>query len=98
MKGKHGRFRQNLSGKRVDFTGRTVISPDPNCAIDEVIVPTLMAKVLTYPERVTSHNIEKLRKLILTGPENHPGANFVESKINVPNGYLSAAVSNSTNK
>jgi DNA-directed RNA polymerase III subunit RPC1 len=34
IKGKHGRFRQNLSGKRVDFTGRTVISPDPNCAID----------------------------------------------------------------
>ena len=95
VKGKHGRFRQNLSGKRVDFTGRTVISPDPNCAIDEVIVPTLMAKVLTYPERVTQHNIEKLRKLILTGPENHPGANFVESKISVPSGYLSAAVSKS---
>jgi DNA-directed RNA polymerase III subunit RPC1 len=32
-----------LSGKRVDFTGRTVISPDPNCGIDEVIVPRLMA-------------------------------------------------------
>src|SRR5687767_13836460 len=30
LKGKHGRFRGNLSGKRVDFSGRTVISPDPN--------------------------------------------------------------------
>jgi DNA-directed RNA polymerase III subunit RPC1 len=45
----------------VDFTGRTVISPDPNCAIDEVIVPTLMAKVLTYPDVVNRYNIEKLR-------------------------------------
>lgn len=78
VKGKHGRFRQHLSGKRVDFTGRTVISPDPNCAIDEVMVPVLMAKVLTFPERVNRYNIEKLRKLILTGPEVHPGANFVE--------------------
>ena len=39
LKGKAGRFRHNLEGKRVDFSGRTVISPDPNCAIDEVIVP-----------------------------------------------------------
>lgn len=79
MKGKHGRFRQNLSGKRVDFTGRTVISPDPNCAIDEVIVPIYMAKVLTYPERAHQHNLDKLRSLIRCGPEVHPGANFVES-------------------
>jgi len=61
IKGKHGRFRQNLSGKRVDFTGRTVISPDPNVAIDEVVVPKLMAKVLTYPDRVNRYNIEGLR-------------------------------------
>jgi DNA-directed RNA polymerase III subunit RPC1 len=63
----------------VDFTGRTVISPDPNCAIDEVIVPVLMAKILTYPERANQHNLEKLRGLIRNGPEQHPGANFVES-------------------
>lgn len=78
VKGKHGRFRQNLSGKRVDFTGRTVISPDPNCAIDEVMVPLDMAKILTYPDCVNRYNIEKLRLLILAGPEQHPGANFVE--------------------
>ncbi|CAG8828862.1 28565_t:CDS:2, partial [Racocetra persica] len=35
LKGKQGRFRGNLSGKRVDFSGRTVISPDPNLRIDE---------------------------------------------------------------
>lgn len=36
LKGKQGRFRQNLSGKRVEYTGRTVISPDPNLKITEV--------------------------------------------------------------
>ena len=36
LKGKHGRFRGNLSGKRVDFSSRTVISPDPNLSLDQV--------------------------------------------------------------
>lgn len=49
-----GRFRGNLSGKRVDFSGRTVISPDPNLRIDEVAVPVHVAKILTYPERVST--------------------------------------------
>ncbi|KAF8211700.1 hypothetical protein K438DRAFT_1807744 [Mycena galopus ATCC 62051] len=77
LKGKQGRFRGNLSGKRVDFSGRTVISPDPNLRIDEVAVPERVAKVLTYPERVTSHNIESLRRAVRNGTEVHPGANFV---------------------
>ncbi|CAK5263000.1 unnamed protein product [Mycena citricolor] len=77
LKGKQGRFRGNLSGKRVDFSGRTVISPDPNLRIDEVAVPERVAKVLTYPERVTNHNIEKLRAAVRNGTEVHPGANYV---------------------
>ncbi|KAL0949102.1 hypothetical protein HGRIS_009191 [Hohenbuehelia grisea] len=77
LKGKQGRFRGNLSGKRVDFSGRTVISPDPNLRIDEVAVPERVAKVLTYPERVTVHNIESLRKAVQNGCDVHPGANFV---------------------
>ena len=52
LRGKTGRFRGNLSGKRVDFTGRTVISPDPNLRIDQLGVPVYMAMMLTYPERV----------------------------------------------
>ncbi len=76
MKGKHGRFRGNLSGKRVDFSGRTVISPDPNIAIDQVIIPLHMAKILTFPEKVNKFNYEKLKNSILNGPENHPGANY----------------------
>lgn len=77
LKGKQGRFRGNLSGKRVDFSGRTVISPDPNLRIDEVAVPERVAKILTYPERVTSHNIHLLKQAIRNGCELHPGANYV---------------------
>ena len=78
LKGKQGRFRGNLSGKRVDFSGRTVISPDPNLRIDEVAVPELVAKVLTYPEKCTRYNRKKLQKLIINGPEQHPGANYLQ--------------------
>ena len=80
LKGKHGRFRGNLSGKRVDFSGRTVISPDPNLRVDEVAVPVEVAKIMTYPERVNNHNIDSLRLLILNGSDIHPGANYVIPK------------------
>lgn len=74
IKGKHGRFRGNLSGKRVDFSGRSVISPDPNLDVDELAVPLSVARVLTYPQRVFSHNIELMRRLVRNGPNVHPGA------------------------
>ena len=80
LKGKKGRFRGNLSGKRANFTGRTVISPDPNIPIDNVVVPEYMAKILTFPEMVASYNIEKLRKLIINGPDRYPGAHYIISK------------------
>ncbi|PKI83673.1 hypothetical protein MVES_002587 [Malassezia vespertilionis] len=76
LKGKQGRFRGNLSGKRVDFSGRTVISPDPNLAIDELAVPERVAKTLTYPERVFAHNIEAMRQAVRNGTDAHPGANY----------------------
>lgn len=74
IKGKHGRFRGNLSGKRVDFSGRSVISPDPNLDVDELAVPLSVARVLTYPQRVFSHNLEFMRRLVRNGPSVHPGA------------------------
>ena len=74
LKGKQGRFRGNLSGKRVDFSGRTVISPDPNLAINEVAIPELVAMNLTYPEKVNRYNIEKLRERVRNGFFVHPGA------------------------
>ncbi|KAJ9624864.1 DNA-directed RNA polymerase III subunit C1 (rpo31) [Taxawa tesnikishii (nom. ined.)] len=70
-------FQGNLSGKRVDFSGRTVISPDPNLSIEEVAVPTRIATNMTYPEKVTRYNIEKLRQCVRNGKKVHPGANFV---------------------
>jgi DNA-directed RNA polymerase III subunit RPC1 len=79
LKGKQGRFRGNLSGKRVDFSGRTVISPDPNLRVDQVGVPMLVAKVMTYPERVNRYNIEKMQRAVLNGPDVHPGANMVRT-------------------
>ncbi|RPA98904.1 beta and beta-prime subunits of DNA dependent RNA-polymerase [Choiromyces venosus 120613-1] len=80
LKGKQGRFRGNLSGKRVDFSGRTVISPDPNLSIDQVAVPILVAKNLTYPERVSRYNIKKLQQLVQNGPDMWPGANYIIKK------------------
>ncbi|MFA4639583.1 DNA-directed RNA polymerase subunit A' [Pyrococcus kukulkanii] len=77
LKGKEGRFRGNLSGKRVNFSARTVISPDPMISINEVGVPIQIAMELTVPEKVTEFNIEKLRKMVLNGPDKYPGANYV---------------------
>jgi DNA-directed RNA polymerase III subunit RPC1 len=80
LKGKQGRFRGNLSGKRVDFSGRTVISPDPNLRIDQVGVPELVAKILTFPTRVNKANIDKMRELVRNGSDIHPGANYLQEK------------------
>ncbi|EGR30247.1 hypothetical protein IMG5_137010, partial [Ichthyophthirius multifiliis] len=80
LKGKKGRFRGNLSGKRSNFTGRTVISPDPNIPIDNVVIPEYMAKILTFPETVASYNIDKLKKLVINGPDKYPGAHYIISK------------------
>lgn len=64
-------------GKRVDFSARSVITADPNIDIDEVGVPKSMALNLTFPERVTSFNIERLKQLVRNGPDTHPGAKFI---------------------
>jgi len=77
LKSKEGRFRKNLSGKRVNFSARTVISPDPNLSINEVAVPELIALELTVPEEVNERSIEGLRKVVLKGPKEHPGAHYV---------------------
>ena len=80
LKGKTGRFRGNLSGKRVDYSSRTVISPDPNLQIDQVAVPVHVAKILSYPDRVTMANIQLMRRLVVNGPDIHPGANFIQQR------------------
>ncbi len=65
LKGKEGRFRYNLSGKRVNFSARTVISPDPQISINEVGVPREIAEELTIPVKVTDWNMEACKKLVL---------------------------------
>ncbi len=77
LKGKEGRFRSNLSGKRVDFSARSVISPNPHISINEVGVPRKIAKILTIPTNVNDWNIEQMKQLILNGPNIHPGANYI---------------------
>lgn len=77
LKTKEGRFRGNLAGKRVNFSARTVISPDPMIELDEVGVPEVIAKELTRPVRATEANIENIRKLVLGGSDTWPGANYV---------------------
>mmetsp|Transcript_1124 Transcript_1124/g.1872 ORF Transcript_1124/g.1872 Transcript_1124/m.1872 type:complete len:1737 (-) Transcript_1124:140-5350(-) len=75
--GKGGRVRGNLMGKRCDFSARTVITADPNLELDQVGVPRSIAMNLTYPERVTKFNIQRLRQLVSNGPNHHPGAKTV---------------------
>jgi len=71
---KHGRVRGHLMGKRVDFSGRTVVSPGPDLDIDELGVPEEISKILTIPERVTSFNKERLMKAVRNGDNVWPGA------------------------
>ena len=87
LKGKEGRFRSNLAGKRVNFSARTVISPDPTLSINEVGVPEMIAKEVTVPIAVTEWNIDQMKEYINNGPDVHPGANYIirpdERKIRV---------------
>lgn len=74
---KEGRIRGNLMGKRVDFSARTVITPDPNLSIDELGVPLRIATSLTFPEVVNEHNFAEMRELVERGADGYPGAKHV---------------------
>lgn len=80
LKGKDGRIRGNLMGKRVDFSSRSVITPDPYIKIDELGVPLVIAMNLTVPEIVNQYNIEELRRLVMAGAQKYPGAKTVVKK------------------
>jgi len=83
LKGKEGRIRSNLMGKRVDFSARSVITPDPNIDLDELGVPVKIAINLTFPEKINSFNIQKMNKLIKNGPLNWPGAKMIVKKTGI---------------
>eukprot|EP00357_Protocruzia_adherens_P030942 CAMPEP_0115014766 /NCGR_PEP_ID=MMETSP0216-20121206/26300_1 /TAXON_ID=223996 /ORGANISM="Protocruzia adherens, Strain Boccale" /LENGTH=1444 /DNA_ID=CAMNT_0002384621 /DNA_START=295 /DNA_END=4630 /DNA_ORIENTATION=- len=72
---KEGLFRMKMMGKRVNYAGRSVISPDGSIETNQIGVPLFMAKKLTFPEPV-----EYLRKLIINGANQHPGANAIEEE------------------
>ncbi|EHY53700.1 hypothetical protein HRR83_003914 [Exophiala dermatitidis] len=77
---KEGLFRMHMMGKRVNFAARSVISPDPNIETNEIGVPLVFAKKLTYPEPVTSHNYEELSKAVINGMDKYPGAAAIENE------------------
>ena len=47
----------HMMGKRVNYAARSVITPDPNLDVEEVGIPDVFAKKLTYPTPVTSWNV-----------------------------------------
>ena len=78
---KDGRIRGNLMGKRVDFSARTEITPDPNISIDQLGVPLKIASNLTFPETVTNNNLNKLKNMILNGYDTYPGVKSIKKLI-----------------
>lgn len=64
-------------GKRVDFSARSVITPDPNLDLDQLGVPMRIAMDITIPITVTAHNIDELRVYVANGPEKYPGAKYI---------------------
>jgi DNA-directed RNA polymerase II subunit RPB1 len=80
LNGKMGRVRGNLMGKRVDFSARSVITPDPNLSIRELGVPKKIAMNITKPVVVNNRNRDFLQQLVLNGPDVYPGANILEKK------------------
>jgi DNA-directed RNA polymerase II subunit RPB1 len=77
LSAKEGRIRYNIQGKRVEFSARSVITPDPNLSIAELGVPEKIAMNLTVPERVTPYNIERLYKYVQNGADKFPGAKTI---------------------
>ncbi|PFX11588.1 DNA-directed RNA polymerase II subunit RPB1-like, partial [Stylophora pistillata] len=77
LKSKEGRIRGNLMGKRVNFSARAVITPDPNLSLDQVGVPCTIAQNLTFPEIVTPFNINSMKELVHRGNNQHPGAKYI---------------------
>ena len=68
-----------MMGKRVDFACRSVISPDPNIATNEIGIPIVFALKLTFPQPVTDWNFEEMKQLVINGPNKYPG--FVKKDI-----------------
>ncbi|KAF8812281.1 beta and beta-prime subunits of DNA dependent RNA-polymerase [Phlegmacium glaucopus] len=75
---KEGLFRKHMMGKRVNYAARSVISPDVNIEPNEIGIPPVFARKLTFPEPVTPANFHEMRQFVITGPHGYPGATLVE--------------------
>src|SRR3712207_9129050 len=74
LKGKQGRFRQNLLGKRVDYSGRSVIVVGPELRLHQCGLPKKMALELFKPfvmrqlvEKGVAHNIKSAKRIVERG-------------------------------
>lgn len=85
IEGKTGIFRNNLEGKRIEFTARSVITSQPSIRNNQICIPVMVAKNLSIPVRVGPHNIKELQELVKRGKE-YPGANYVFQYSKVLNG------------
>jgi DNA-directed RNA polymerase beta' subunit len=72
LTGKEGQIRTNIMGKRVNYSARTVIGPDPTLKMGQLGIPYEMCTILTIPERVSDFNIKYMNDII-----NSDKANFV---------------------
>ena len=77
---KEGLFRKHMMGKRVNYACRSVISPDPYIETNEIGIPPVFAKALTYPEPVTPHNVAEMRQCVINGPKRWPGATHIQNE------------------
>ncbi|XP_068131545.1 DNA-directed RNA polymerase I subunit RPA1 [Hyperolius riggenbachi] len=77
---KDGLFRKHMMGKRVDYAARSVICPDMYISTNEIGIPMVFATKLTYPQPVTTWNVQELRQAVINGPNVHPGASIVVSE------------------
>ncbi|XP_013113377.2 DNA-directed RNA polymerase I subunit RPA1 [Stomoxys calcitrans] len=91
---KEGLIRKHMMGKRVNYAARTVITPDPNINVEEIGIPDIFARKLSYPVPVTPWNVAELRKMVMNGPDVHPGANYIQDE----RGYTTYIPANNASK
>ncbi|XP_075169735.1 RNA polymerase I subunit RpI1 [Haematobia irritans] len=91
---KEGLIRKHMMGKRVNYAARTVITPDPNINVEEIGIPDIFARKLSYPVPVTPWNVAELRKMVMNGPDVHPGANYIQDE----RGYTTYIPANNPSK
>lgn len=76
IKGKKGRIRGNIFGKRVDFSARTVITPDPSLHPGQIMVPYSIADNWTFPVAITMSNINFVKEVLI-----RTGSKYIKSVV-----------------